>query len=257
VFNHKFHLDKGAKCETCHEGIAEDKMDRAMPSMETCNTCHNDGLKLAPIEASEKGEKGLVAANRCEMCHTSLAGMKPKNHRASMWTRMHGRYATSGEAERECAVCHSQSFCQECHTPSNNVPAGVTKDKFYLDLYPRGEKMDDGKALTVQSVHSLTYRYTHGFDARAQSMHCERCHEPESFCTPCHENGYDGNGARIVPQSHLLGNFVTLGGNRAMNRHARLAENDMMSCATCHNVEGGDPVCAKCHSTGVVKGGDE
>ena len=77
------------------------------------------------------------------------------------------------------------------------MPSGVTKTQFYLDMYPRGEKMDDGKLMTVQSVHSLTYRYTHGFDARAQSMHCERCHEPETFCQPCHQNGYDGNGARI------------------------------------------------------------
>ena len=257
-FSHQFHLEKGgATCATCHAGIAADKDDEEMPSMETCYGCHNDGQKLAPIEAhAASATKPMIAGRACEMCHTTLAGMTPKNHQTALWTRMHGRYATSGEAERECAACHSQSFCQECHTATNAVPSGVAKDKFYIDTWPRGEKMDDGKLLTVQSAHNLTYRYTHGFDARAQSTHCERCHEAESFCTPCHENGYDGNGARIVPQSHQLAGFSSVTGGKAMNRHAKLAERDLMSCATCHNVDGGDPVCAKCHSTGVVKGGD-
>ncbi|MBI5645688.1 MAG: hypothetical protein HY962_02050 [Ignavibacteriae bacterium] len=255
-FSHKFHAGSaGMNCESCHGAVLTDASE-GMPSMESCYDCHNDGQKLAPIKAAATEGGTLVASNRCELCHTSLAGMVPKNHRSVNYIRLHGRFATSGEAERECAVCHSASFCQECHTPTNDVPEGNAKDKFYIGLAPRGEKVDDGKLLTSQQVHSLTYRYTHGFDARAQSTHCERCHEPESFCTPCHQNGFDANGARIVPQSHQLAGFVQLGGGEALNRHGKMAERDMASCATCHEVDGGDPICAPCHSTGLVKGGD-
>jgi hypothetical protein len=32
---------------------------------------------------------------------------------------------------------------------------------------------------------------------------------------------------------------------------------DLESCTTCHDVDGADPVCAVCHSTGLVKGEHE
>jgi hypothetical protein len=156
-----------------------------------------------------------------------------------------------GEADRNCAVCHSTSFCQECHTPTNDAASGGA----YINAWPRGEKMDDGDLLTVQKVHSLTYRYTHGFDARAQSSRCATCHDHDSFCTPCHRGGYDATGVRIVPQSHQMAGFATVGGGEALNRHGKLAKRDIENCVTCHDVDGADPLCAVCHSSGAVKGG--
>jgi len=255
IFAHKPHIEKGnMQCADCHASTMEGG-DPIIPSMQMCYQCHNNAEKVAPIIQHTSNEgKYLATSRQCEMCHTTLAGMIPENHRVADFSRFHGLYAQNGEADRDCAVCHSQSFCQECHAPTNDVSLGTTKDKFYNDMWPRGEKMDDGNLFSIQKVHVLTYRYTHGFDARAKSSRCETCHEPEGFCTPCHENGFDATGTRIVPQSHQLAGFVTLGGNRALNRHAKLASMDMESCATCHNVDGADPVCAMCHSTGIVKG---
>ena len=255
-FSHKLHGgDLGMNCASCHGGIAADD-ESGIPSMDVCSRCHNNADATAPIIASAADEPLLIpATNQCEACHTTLAGLHPENHRVPNFIQEHGKFAMNGEADRECAVCHSQSFCQECHTATNDVPHMATADEFYLVGSPRGEKIDDEHQLTVQKVHSLTYRYTHGFDARAKSTRCETCHEPETFCTPCHHNGYDANGVAIVPQSHQLAGFATIGGGKAMNRHGKLAVMDIESCVTCHNVEGGDPVCARCHSTGAITGG--
>ena len=139
--------------------------------------------------------------------------------------------------------------------PGSTVEVQIGSDNFYVNGWPRGEKIDDERVLTVQKAHPFGYTYTHGFDARAKSVRCETCHEQESFCAPCHENGYDATGRRIVPQSHQLAGFALVGGGKAQNRHGRLAMMDIESCVTCHNVEGGDPVCSACHSTGAVTGG--
>ncbi|MBE0643336.1 MAG: hypothetical protein IH600_04595 [Bacteroidetes bacterium] len=255
-FSHKNHagsLEMG--CTECHVGISDDEGE-ALPSMNLCTRCHNNADATAPIiRSAADNPKVIPATKQCEACHTTLAGLHPENHRVPNFLQEHGKFAMNGEADRDCAVCHSQSFCQECHTPTNDVPAGVTSDRFYIDGWPRGEKMDDERVLTVQKAHPLGYAYTHGFDARAKSTRCETCHEQESFCAPCHENGFDATGTRIIPQSHQLAGFVLVGGGKANNRHGKLAEMDIEACVTCHNVEGGDPVCAACHSTGAVTGG--
>ncbi len=256
-FSHKSHVvGFDMTCMECHVGVEGDDSESMIPSMDLCTRCHNNADATAPIiRSAAKYAKMIPATNQCEACHTTLAGLHPENHRVPNFLQEHGKFAMNGEADRDCAVCHSQSFCQECHTATNDVPRGVEADRFYIDGWPRGEKIDDERALTVQKAHPLGYAYTHGFDARAKSTRCETCHEQESFCAPCHENGFDATGMRIVPQSHQLAGFATVGGGEALNRHGELAEMDIESCVTCHNVEGGDPVCAACHSTGAVKGG--
>ncbi|MDT8324083.1 MAG: cytochrome c3 family protein [Bacteroidota bacterium] len=254
-FSHKLHGETlELNCASCHGAILADE-ESGIPAMDVCARCHNNADATAAIVRSAADEPMVISAtNQCEACHTTLAGLHPQNHRVPNFIQEHGKFAMNGQADRDCAVCHSESFCQQCHTPTNDVPHGVTADEFYLEGSPRGEKIDDERQLTLQKVHSLTYRYTHGFDARAKSTRCETCHEPESFCTPCHQNGYDATGMRIVPQSHQLAGFATVGGGAAMNRHGKLAKMDIESCVTCHNVDGGDPVCAGCHE-GVMQGG--
>ncbi len=255
IFPHDGHMEVGMSCESCHGAVLTDASS-GIPDMETCYNCHNDGNKIAPIVRPAAADlKSMNAGNRCESCHVTLAGLIPADHRTANYLRLHGRKAATGGADRDCAVCHSAGFCQECHTPTNDVPAGVALDKAYVDMWPRGEKIDDGDLLTVQKVHSLTYRYTHGLDARARSSRCESCHESETFCAPCHRNGYDATGVRVIPQSHQLAGFAQSGGPKSMNRHGKLAKMDIARCATCHDVDGADPVCAMCHSTGLVTGG--
>lgn len=256
-FSHKFHLElEVVECLTCHKSVVTD-FDRAIPTMNECYRCHSTAWCSTPVVLGEGGfNLNIPPTAQCEeACHKTLVGLKPQNHLHANFIRQHGNFAENGESQRECAICHSQNFCQQCHTPYNNVPLGIDAENYSTEGSPRAIKIDDAAVLTVQKVHSLTYRYTHGFDARAKSTRCRTCHEPESFCTPCHQNGYDATGVRIVPQSHQLAGFATVGGGEAMNRHGKLAKMDMESCVTCHNVDGGDPVCAGCHSNGAVTGG--
>lgn len=254
-FSHKQHIGMDMSCGECHGAILADEYS-GMPEMKLCTHCHNNADASVPIVRGVVDFARVIpATNQCEACHTTLAGLYPQSHLSASFYTNHGRYAMNGEASRDCAVCHSQSFCQECHTPSHGVPTTIASDRFYIETSPRTEKMDDSRVLTVQKAHPLTYRYTHGFDARAKSSRCATCHEQESFCAPCHQNGYDATGMRIVPQSHQLAGFVMLGGSAAMNRHGKLARMDMESCATCHQIDGGDPICAACHSSGIVTGG--
>ena len=249
-FSHVYHLETiKMECNHCHILAADEFLD---PNMDGCFRCHNN----AEGEVHELvTDRAWTGTNMCESCHKNLSNLKPKDHMVPDFSRFHGRMAMNGENEEECAMCHSEAYCEQCHHPMNEVPHPATSDDVYIEGWPRSEKMDTGEMLTVQSAHSLTYRYTHGFDARAQSSRCETCHERESFCTPCHENGYDANGARVVPQSHMMAGFASASRNAALNRHGRLAQMNMESCVTCHNVDGGDPVCAVCHSSGFV-GGD-
>lgn len=262
IFSHKFHVTTAkAECQSCHGALLTEKEGvSGYPDMSICFECHNNANKTAPVSSSSDAMKTgskFVVTKACEACHTTLAGLYPKSHRYSNYMQDHGKFAMVGGAEQECAACHSQNFCQECHSPYDNVPAPSSSKNFAMPYSPRGETVDNPDRLTLQKRHNLTYRYTHGFDARVQSSRCFTCHEQETFCTPCHRNGYDAAGVRIVPQSHQIAGFVTLGGNKSMNRHAKLAAMNIESCVTCHNVEGADPICATCHSNGFVpKGGD-
>ncbi|MDH7516333.1 MAG: cytochrome c3 family protein [Bacteroidota bacterium] len=251
LFSHAAHTSSGMRCEQCHAGVLDGNA-RAFPSMADCIACHNAGLLGRPPR--EGGETVFTVGAQCESCHETTAGLVPADHRSPSFVRLHGRKAAGSEETRSCAMCHTPVSCQECHVPMNDVPLGRAPDKDFVDSWPRGEEIPGGDYLTVQKAHSLSYRYTHGLDARARSVRCERCHDEQMFCVPCHRNGYDAVGTRIVPMSHRLAGFVQLGGPRSMNRHGRLAESDIASCAVCHDVDGGDPVCAICHATGAVRG---
>ena len=50
-----------------------------------------------------------------------------------------------------------------------------------------------------------------------------------------------------MPKTHLVPNFTTLGVGSGGGEHAVLAERDIETCASCHDVEIGDPVCITCH----------
>lgn len=258
IFSHKFHVEKTRlECQHCHSALftaADEEAVSGIPEMTLCAECHNNANRSLLGANETKNE--FVATSACEACHTTLAGLHPKNHRIAEFAKEHGKFAMMGENEQECAACHSVSFCQECHSPYDRVNDAATTKNFAVPSSPRGQTIDNADRLSLQKRHNLTYRFTHGFDARAQASKCEICHSQETFCTPCHRNGFDEAGIRILPQSHQLAGFASPAPGRANNRHAKLAEMSIEACAVCHNVEGADPICVTCHETGIApKGG--
>jgi hypothetical protein len=226
------HTNPDLKCQTCHEGIAQDTSAAAerLPAMAVCATCHNN----------------VRAANRCEKCHTNLAQLLPNDHLRSDFRRVHGEEIRVGAMTVECATCHTESFCQECHGPVDLK--AFSRKGLDADPRPRTSPKDQSAQTVLQRVHDLNYRLTHGVDARARQSECASCHDTREFCVECHQAGGNINQSKFKPASHSLPGFTTFGKGSGGGVHAREAERDMESCVGCHDVPGQDPICLTCHN---------
>lgn len=237
IFPHKYHIETEKKqCTDCHYGLDKVKFSKetatGFPSMETCYSCH-DGQK---------------SRNNCEGCHTNLTTRIPKDHKQPNFLNEHKLvFGISTNTNNNCMMCHSDNFCQVCHSPSN-YSGNNTKENFYVPYYTKegATRIDRASLQKLTTVHDINYKFTHGLDARQRSFECKTCHEPSNFCASCHQNGGDLL-TGIAPQSHLQPNFTTIGVNTGGGLHSELARKDIESCQSCHDVEGRDPTCVKCH----------
>ena len=230
-FNHKQHLtDQELKCETCHQGL--DKTDYAaahnLPSMATCNTCHNN----------------VKATNQCETCHQNLATLRPASHKAANFKREHSRVMNLRTFDAKCQSCHTEESCAECHDGTNLVELSTGVKSAMLS--PRLHGNDKAQALVGEAVHSINFKFTHGIEAKGKAADCQTCHRNQEFCADCHIKGSVAMGG-ITPTSHEAPGFTTIGVGSGGGTHAQLARRDIQRCMACHDAEGGDPVCITCH----------
>jgi c(7)-type cytochrome triheme protein len=233
IFSHKFHLDKGKQCTDCHANLDKVKyasdINTAYPNMESCATCHDS----------------KTATNNCEACHKNLTTLTPKTHLNSNFLNEHK--VTNESGSNNCLMCHSDNFCQACHTVAKYKGENTPKN-FYAPYYTKesGVRTDRSALQKLSNVHTLNYQYTHGLDANQRSFECKTCHDPVEFCSSCHIN--NGNlQTGFLPKSHKQAGFTTYGVNTGGGLHATLARKDIESCESCHSIQGGDPVCVKCH----------
>lgn len=234
-FDHSMHV--GAQemaCTTCHAGL--DKVDYAFesitskPSMDICSDCHNNQT---------------VAANNCETCHISTANLIPESHQLVDFFKNHQFADMNGN--KDCAVCHDNNFCEACHTATIMITETNTASDFYSPYSPH-KMSNNGKEQQITLVHDLNFRYTHGIEARGKSSQCQTCHQPETFCAECHSSdGGDYAMGGIVPLSHTVNGFATIGFGTGGGQHAVDAKRDIESCVSCHDIEGNDPTCVMCH----------
>ncbi len=233
-FSHETHVAKQEiKCETCHAGMDSVTYAgaRNMPVMSTCTDCH----------AAQK-----VSTN-CETCHTNFTTLVPDDHRVADFQKNHKRRTRLASMDLSCKTCHTESFCQDCHTGIELQGFGGTRD-LMADPSPRTSTKDSPKQLKLQQVHSLNYRFTHGIDAKSKALDCASCHEQQTFCVTCHEAGGNITQPKFKPESHNIAGFTTIGKGSGGGRHAELARRDIESCMSCHDVQGSDPTCTLCHT---------
>jgi c(7)-type cytochrome triheme protein len=235
IFSHKFHIDKGKQCTDCHSGLENVKYASDSPAtypvMEKCAGCHDK----------------KTATNNCEACHTNLTTLTPKTHLNSNFLNEHKVVSESGNNTNNCMMCHSDNFCQACHSVSNYKGENTPKN-FYAPYYTKesGVRTDRASLQKLTNMHTLNYKFTHALDANQRSFECKTCHDPVEFCTSCHQNG--GNlQTGFLPKSHTQPNFTTFGVNSGGGLHSELAKRDIESCESCHTIQGGDPVCVRCH----------
>jgi hypothetical protein len=244
-FSHSYHVNtQKQECTSCHVGIENVKYAKesptAFPPMETCNTCHTHTNQPA-VNTAQQGP------NDCESCHTNLTNLVPKDHKQSNFLNEHKVVFGVDNKQKNCMMCHSDNFCQVCHS-ANGFQGNNSKEFFYAPYYSKegAVRTDRASLQKLTTVHDLNYRFTHGLDANQKSFECKTCHDPVDFCASCHQNGGETL-AGVEPESHRQPGFTTFGVNTGGGLHATLANKDIESCESCHNVQGGDPVCITCH----------
>ena len=234
VFSHELHAGKqNINCETCHAGMdtVTYATGRNMPSMMTCVGCH---------------EQKKISTN-CETCHRDFVALVPEDHLASDFRKEHKKLTRLGMKDVTCKTCHSENFCQDCHTGTELHGFSGIRD-LKAEPSPATFFMDSPKQMKLQKVHGLNYRFTHGVEAKSKALDCASCHEQQTFCVTCHEAGGNINQLKFKPASHVAAGFTTIGKGSGGGRHAELARRDLESCASCHDVQGNDPTCLLCHT---------
>ena len=216
VFNHAEHnvYVDGAACDTCH---LEDDAS-IVPADKVCPQCHDqdfvDGVEYPALD---------------------LHG--------PVWGFGH-RVAAKSDAS-DCAACHQQDFCLDCHK------AGFADEQ--------GSFSND-----LANVHRGDFQVSHPIAARTDPQLCSSCHEND-FCVDCH-NAFAP--ADLALDSHRRGwSDITVSGAAHANftdsqcsschpdsvlpahqwsiSHAREARKNLATCQACHP-EG--EVCLTCHS---------
>lgn len=139
--------------------------------------------------------------------------LMPADHSVD-WMRRHGPMALGQGAD--CAVCHGENDCVECHVES-------------LD--------------TVYAVHPPNYALVHATDADQGLMDCTSCHRLDTFCQACHTESGVTTGVDDSPpagfQFHPPGWLDPL----AADNHGTMARRDIVECASCHTEQD----CVSCH----------
>jgi hypothetical protein len=235
-FSHKYHIETQKKqCTDCHGGLDQVKYASESPTefppMQTCANCHNK----------------QTATNNCEACHTNLTGLKPKDHLQTNFLNEH-KIVSNLDVRDNCMMCHSDNFCQACHSPVKYFGENA-KNNFYTPYYTKegAVRTDRGALQKLTNMHDLNYRFTHGLDANQRTFECKTCHDQATFCGSCHQNGNGEVITGILPHSHTQPNFTTIGVGTGGGLHADLARKDIEQCQSCHDAEGSDPVCIRCH----------
>jgi len=245
IFSHKKHADTGGiACETCHGGIASSDVvdegtmhsgdapaDEHMPGMAMCSDCHSTNQ---------------VSIN-CETCHSNFSNLIPEDHLVFGFAKEHRRAVRMGSMDVSCQTCHTESFCQDCHTGDQLRSFGGTRGLMTVPGARQSMK-DSPDELRLEAAHDLNYRFTHSIDARSRMIDCSGCHDRQAFCAECHQNGGILTEGKIKPQSHFEAGWIMIGSGSGGGRHAQMGRRDIESCVSCHDVEGQDPTCILCHS---------
>ncbi|MCL6472695.1 MAG: NapC/NirT family cytochrome c [Firmicutes bacterium] len=159
IIPHQKHLDKGIPCVKCHFAVVhganlEGKFIRR-PAMELCLSCHGGGNK----NVSETFNAPVLT---CKNCHTEKA--IPESHKDAKWFEIHSLVAKDPSHEdSNCKRCHGWTpfFCSQCHQSKR------------------------------PSTHygGTEWRTYHSIRARVNYNGCLVCHNKETFCFRCHDEG--------------------------------------------------------------------
>lgn len=173
---------------------------------------------LAFARTDHRGYK-TSKLDECRECHS---GSGVADNHGAFFMKEHRLLAL--KAPNNCADCHEQSYCQDCH-----VGGGIETD-FQKSLSRRGEYMP--------KTHRSDYISIHPIKAADNLQHCYRCHE-STFCSDCHTRQIQRNRAGMVIKLHQpvfdAPNVLNAGWVRF---HSAEARRNLKNCQGCHPQKG-------------------
>lgn len=235
-FNHKIHVDKKIRCQTCHGDLLKEKVGLAtraqLPTMPLCLTCHDSkkaSAKCTTCHLADAG--GYVKTNYAEGDLMPSGVLRGDAHDLRFRTD-HARVAANDQ--KYCANCHKKDFCLDCHNSTQ-------------------KPMD---------FHGGDYVNMHTIDARRNNPDCNACHRRETFCTGCHTRAgisQDAKTTEFNQQSdyiedssknklfHPKGWYKGEEGPRDGSHHSFQAQRNIRTCVSCHR----ETFCKECHGASV------
>jgi hypothetical protein len=222
-------------CESCHDGIVEEKVTWSPPARSRPSNLRFSHLKHAE-EAAERLPRDSVV---CGSCH--LPGAAP-------WMRVRRTEV------RECLDCHDvrtvhlaapDSTCGTCHLTLAEATA-LPED--WVGRFPAPPSHREPEFIERHGELAKPTQAGEGTPV-AVSQSCATCHARD-FCITCHVNAPevpviqalapDPRSLAIkselkAPASHAAPDFI--------QRHGQAAEREGKECATCHTQEN----CLTCH----------
>ena len=193
---------------------------------------NNRGLKITMM--SSVFLLGIVCLSFARTSHKEYRDATPADcrecHSGSGVAENHGAYfinehrVLAEKASNNCADCHLQSFCLDCHNGG-----GVTPDP-RKSLSRRGEYMP--------KTHRSDFISIHPVKAADNPRHCYRCHEVR-FCSDCHTRQILKNRNRMNIKPHGP-TFVSPGvpDPAWVSDHSAYARRNLQSCQGCHPQKG-------------------
>ncbi|MFQ6604153.1 MAG: cytochrome c3 family protein [Fidelibacterota bacterium] len=243
--------DEELECTTCHSDVSQStQLDYSiLPTMDVCSDCHeveddencsichmntddplsyqefhhNSGLpfshkrhlsrftdcgKCHGATLVDDGEERYQAwdESQCRQCHSIN---KPENHMPG-WKDIHGSTVVSRD-ENNCSMCHTQSYCDQCHALQQFEPR----------------------------VHPVDFMIRHGMESRLGIKDCYTCHNIATSCYTCHVRN------QHMPVDHNLPDWVNnLPEDGGL--HGSSAADSPMTCKACH-LDENNPTCLRCH----------
>lgn len=161
LIDHVEHAERNGSCVSCHVRTAhpEEERSAALSFMRQCFTCHGtDEYPDAPVA--------------CDACHPTDYKLLPQSHDVADWLTEHP--AALKADPNGCAMCHQQSFCDDCHG--------------------------------VEIPHPANWAVAHSkvADERGRDV-CARCHGAgPDLCTSCHHSAYDASKGTWAEQHNAV-----------------------------------------------------
>lgn len=168
-----------------------------------CATCHVEGAQSIVPETTA-----------CLQCHdqdfvdtVKMPGLKTHG---PVWALNHRPFAKGNTYD--CAACHQQSYCMECHTSG------------------RADEMGDFGNNMI-NVHRSDFHVTHPIAARTDQQLCSSCHEP-NYCSDCHNDFRSNMNLGTGPSHSKAFGISGIGGDIDVIHQTVTADTD---CFVCHN----------------------